>query len=237
MSARARCTDWLARTAGKSTLMPDLTVAENLFLGLPDAKRPRLADLNSWATGLLARWSDDVAINVRDHVATLNPEQKFIVEIVKALGCEPKVLVLDEPTEHLVADDVARLFARIRELTKSGAAVVYISHRIREVQQIADRLTVLRDGEGQGTFDAKTLSEDQIVALIVGEALDRTFPAKSAACGDELLSVQGLTGPGFTEVTLAVRAGEILAWRALKATGSANSCAHSPDLRHRVERS
>jgi ribose transport system ATP-binding protein len=209
----------LAIVRQEPALMPDLTVAENLFLGLPEAKRPRLADLNGWAANLMSRWSDDVAINVRDHVATLNPEQRFIVEIVKALSCEPKVLVLDEPTEHLVADDVARLFTRIRELTKLGTAVVYISHRIREVQQIADRLTVLRDGEGQGTYDAKSLSEDQIVALIVGEALDRTFPAKSPSLGDELLSVQDLTGPGFTDITFAVRAGEILGFAGIDGNG------------------
>ncbi len=108
----------------------------------------------------------------------LNPEQRFIVEIVKALECDPKVLVLDEPTEHLASDDVERLFGRVREVAARGAAVVYISHRIREVQAISDRLTVLRDGEGQGTFDATELDEDQIVSLIVGGDLDQTFPAK-----------------------------------------------------------
>lgn len=142
----------LAIVRQEPALMPDLSVAENLYLGMPHALRPPLGGLNAWARELLKHWSDDVAIDPRDHVSTLNPEQRFIVEIVKALECKPKVLVLDEPTEHLAAEDVERLFERVRAVTARGASVVYISHRIREVQQISDRLTVLRDGEGQGTF-------------------------------------------------------------------------------------
>lgn len=209
----------LAIVRQEPALMPDLSVAENLYLGMPSNKRPPLSDLVAWATRLIGRWSDDVAINVRDHVATLNPEERFIVEIVKALACEPKVLVLDEPTEHLVADDVKRLFVRIREITAKGAAVVYISHRIREVQAIADRLTVLRDGEGQGTYDAKTLDEDQIVALIVGQELDRTFPDKAETLGREQLKVRNLSGSGFTDVHFTLRAGEILGFAGIDGNG------------------
>lgn len=209
----------LAIVRQEPALMPDLSVAENLYLGLPAQKRPALSELTVWASRLIARWSDDVAINVRDHVATLNPEERFIVEIVKALACEPKVLVLDEPTEHLVADDVQRLFVRIRDITAKGASVVYISHRIREVQTIADRLTVLRDGEGQGTYDAKTLDEDQIVSLIVGQDLDRTFPDKATTIGRERLKVRGLTGSGFSDVNFSVREGEILGFAGIDGNG------------------
>lgn len=169
---------------------------------------------------MLKHWSDDVAINPRDHVMTLNPEQRFIVEIVKALESGPKVLVLDEPTEHLATEDVERLFERIRKVTARGAAVVYISHRIREVQAIADRLTVLRDGEGQGTFDARTLSEDQIVSLIVGGDLDQTFPDKAGSGRREtILAVQDFSGPGFSRVNMQVRAGEILGLAGIDANG------------------
>lgn len=209
----------LAIVRQEPALMPDLSVAENLYLGQPAHKRPPLSELNAWAARLIGRWSDDVAINVRDHVTTLNPEERFIVEIVKALACEPKVLVLDEPTEHLVADDVKRLFVRIREITAKGAAVVYISHRIREVQAIADRLTVLRDGEGQGTYDAKTLDEDQIVSLIVGQDLDRTFPDKAASVGRNQLVVRDLSGSGFTDINFSVREGEILGFAGIDGNG------------------
>lgn len=201
-------------------LMPDLSVAENLFLGLPESRRPGLSDLNSWARGLLQRWSANVSIDVRSQIAMLNPEQRFIVEIVKALACEPKILVLDEPTEHLATEDVDRLFQRIREVTARGAAVVYISHRIREVQAIADRLTVLRDGESQGTYDASHLSEDEIVSLIVGTSLDRTFPPKAGGNEESVvLEAANLSGPGFSNVSLKVRSGEILGLAGIDANG------------------
>ncbi|MGO4317855.1 ATP-binding cassette domain-containing protein [Agrobacterium sp. MCAB5] len=210
----------LAIVRQEPSLMPDLTVAENLYLGLPASKRPPLSSTVRWASQLLRHWSSDVTIDVRDHVATLNPEHRFIVEIVKALACEPNVLVLDEPTEHLAAEDVSRLFGRIREVTARGAAVIYISHRIREVQAIADRVTVLRDGEGQGTFDAKTLSEDKIVSLIVGTSLDRAFPEKAGLrIGEPIFDVQNFSGHGFSNVSLNVRRGEILGLAGIDANG------------------
>lgn len=210
----------LAIVRQEPALMPDLSVAENLYLGMPRMHRPSLSGLNDWVRDLLKRWSDDVAIAPQDQVVTLNPEQRFIVEIVKALACEPKVLVLDEPTEHLAAEDVERLFARVRDVTARGTAVIYISHRIREVQKISDRLTVLRDGEGQGTFEARGLSEDQIVSLIVGGELDRTFPAKAVDDDREtVLSTRDFSGPGFSHVDLDVRAGEILGLAGIDANG------------------
>ena len=168
----------LAIVRQEPALMPDLSVAENLYLGVPAEQRPSLMRTKEWAQQLLRQWSDDVAIDVNERVLSLNPEQRFIVEIVKALAAEPKVLVLDEPTEHLLAEDVDRLFERIRKVTASGCSVVYISHRIREVQEIANRLTVLRDGQGQGTYDAAGLSEQQIVELIVVARSTVNFPPR-----------------------------------------------------------
>lgn len=210
----------LAIVRQEPALMPDLSVAENLYLGLPLSRRPALKGLNDWARKLLQHWSSDVSIDPSDHITTLNPEQRFIVEIVKALECEPKVLVLDEPTEHLTSEDVQRLFKRVREVTARGASVVYISHRIREVQAIADRLTVLRDGEGQGTYEASSLDEDQIVSLIVGGDLDQTFPEKAKHSNSSIvLSTKGFSGPGFSDVNLEVRAGEILGLAGIDANG------------------
>lgn len=191
-------------------LMPDLTVAENLYLGVRESARPAISELFRWSTQILRTWNENVTIKPSDRVDTLNPEQRFIVEIVKALAGEPKILILDEPTEHLAAEDVERLFARIKEVTARNAAVVYISHRIREVQHVAERLTVLRDGQSQGTYEARSLSEDDIIQLIVGSDLEREFPEKSAHFEGEVLSVRGLAGKGFQDVTLSVRRGEIL---------------------------
>jgi ribose transport system ATP-binding protein len=210
----------LAIVRQEPALMADLTVAENMYLGVPKRLRPPTSQLRSWSRSLLTRWSDDVPIDPGDRVNSLGPEQRFIIEIVKALAAEPAVLVLDEPTEHLLAEDVERLFIRIRELTARGAAVIYISHRIREVQQISQRLTVLRNGQGQGTYDVGKLSEQEIVELIVGGELEREFPPKSDAVdGRVVLDVEGLKGPGFSSIAFQVRKGEILGFAGIDGNG------------------
>jgi ribose transport system ATP-binding protein len=210
----------LAIVRQEPALMPDLTVAENLYLGVPAEQRPSLMSTSEWAQQLLCQWSENVAIDANERVLSLTPEQRFIVEIVKALSAKPKVLVLDEPTEHLLAEDVDRLFERIRGVTASGCSVVYISHRIREVQKIANRITVLRDGQGQGTYDAERLSEQQIVELIVGGALDREFPAKAGnGSTSPVLDVVSLGGAGFTDVSVRVRQGEIVGLAGIDGNG------------------
>ena len=114
---------------------------------------------------LLRKWNGDIDIDVTYRVDQMNSERRFVIEIVKALAIEPRILILDEPTEHLLSEDVSRLFERIREVAANGAGVVYISHRIRELQEISDRITVLRDGRVQGTFDKGALTESRIVSL------------------------------------------------------------------------
>ena len=211
----------LAIVRQEPALMPDLSVAENIYLGAPRAKRPPLGEVNAWAQTLLQQWRQDVAIAPGDRVVTLNPESRFIVEIVKALAGQPKVLVLDEPTEHLQAEDVERLFRQIHEITNGGASVVYISHRIREVQQIADRITVLRDGQGQGTYDVATLTEQKIVELIVGAELTKEFPAKSRDNCERpvILRTEDLCGRGFSDVSIVARKGEIVGLAGIDGNG------------------
>lgn len=211
----------LAIVRQEPALMPDLTVAENLYLGVPKKLRPKKASLNDWARDLMRTWHRDIKISGADRVASLNPEQRFIVEIVKALAAQPKVLVLDEPTEHLGAEDVERLFAKIRTLVARQCAVIYISHRIREVQFIAERLTVLRDGQSQGTYDASKLTEQDIVELIVGGTLDREFPPKASgnASRSTVLEVAQLEGKGFAKVSMALRRGEIVGLAGIDGNG------------------
>src|ERR1700682_251785 len=202
----------LAIVRQEPALMPDLTVAENLYLGVPEAKRPPISKLNDWALKLLKRWNEDIAIDVTYRVDQMNSEQRFIIEIVKALAVEPRVLILDEPTEHLLSEDVSRLFERIRDVAAKGAGVVYISHRIREVQEISDRITVLRDGRVQGTFDKSGLTEHQIVELIIGNSAESEYPpsANSPRGGPSSLSVRSYSGKGFDNVSIEVSAGEIV---------------------------
>ncbi len=211
----------LAIVRQQPALMPDLTVGENFFLGVPRSLRPGNGRIAAWARQRLTSWDDSISIDPRGRVASLVPEEKFIVEISKALAQSPNVLVLDEPTEHLSTEDVQRLFTRIRQLKASGCAVVYISHRIHEVRQIADRITVLRDGQTQGTQPAEELDEAQIVNMIVGRALSSTFPNKSVRPAESpvVLQVEHLSGSGFRDVCLAVRQGEVVGLAGIEGNG------------------
>lgn len=202
----------LAIVRQEPALMPDLSVAENIYLGVTAERRPRLSDMNAWAQKLLRQWDPDTDIEATQRVDLMNAQQRFIIEVVKALAGEPTVLVLDEPTEHMMSADVGRLFDRIRALTQKGVGVVYISHRIREVRSIADRVTVLREGQSQGTFNMDSLTEKDIVKLIVGKAMDHEFPGKQQlrASQQPRLIVMGLSGEGFSDVSLSVHPGEIL---------------------------
>ncbi len=211
----------LAIVRQNPALLPDLTVAENMAIGVGQTTRRGLKDAVVWAQEHLEPWQ--MTIDARARVSTLSVEQRFVVEIVKALALKPNVLILDEPTEHLNKDEVERLFRRVREVVAGQAAVVYISHRIPEVKAISDRITVLRDGKVRGTFEAADVSEHQIIELVVGRALDTVFPEKgsvSGAIGDaEVLVINGLTGSHFSDISFSVRAGEMVGIAGVQGNG------------------
>jgi ribose transport system ATP-binding protein len=227
----------LAIVRQEPALVPSLTVAENLWLAIGSQHRPtQPLAIRHWAESCLARWSAGHRIDPSARVATLTPEQRFVVEIAKALAQDPKVLLLDEPTEHLDAQGVDLLFDSVRALAAEGCAVVYISHRIREVRRLVDRVTVLRDGLDQGTYEIDEVTEAQIVDLIVGRSLDATFPPKargraatppgpsprSPAGRDEdgpMLELSSYQAPRCAALDLAVARGEIVGLAGIDGNG------------------
>ncbi|WP_138998857.1 ATP-binding cassette domain-containing protein [Rhodococcus zopfii] len=211
----------LAIVRQEPALLPDLTVAENLYLGVPAHCRPAPTAIATWAQTVLRAWGESMDIEPGTRVASLVPRQRFVVEICRALAQKPTVLVLDEPSEHLVGDDVETLFSHVRALATAGTAVVYISHRIHEVKALSDRITVLRSGRTQGTHEATTLSEDDIVALIIGRELDALFPPKASAdaLGPIGLSLDKFTTAHVAPVTLEARAGEIIGLAGIEGNG------------------
>jgi ribose transport system ATP-binding protein len=200
-------------------LLPDLTVAENMAIGAGRTAGGQLKHAPRWAQQHLDPWQ--MGVDARARVSDLSVEQRFIVEIAKALALKPRVLILDEPTEHLNSEEVQRLFRRVRELAATGTAVVYISHRIPEVKEIADRVTVLRDGAVRGTFEASGVTETQIIELVIGRALDTVFPSKSTvdASAPATLVVTDLSGPHFQGITLSVKPGEIVGLAGVQGNG------------------
>lgn len=200
-------------------LIPDLSVAENLLLVTPRSEWPSRKELPHWVSQRLQAIGVDIAPFKR--VVDLTVEERHLLEIAKALAARPSVLILDEPTEPLVSDEVERLFATVRSLAESGTAVIYISHRIPDVMQIADRITVLRDGMTRGTFRTSSVSEKEVLERIVGRALESTFPAKrdGALIGEDVLGVNDASGHGFSDVSLSVRMGEIFGLAGVSGNG------------------
>jgi ribose transport system ATP-binding protein len=188
----------------------DLSVAENLFLAAPAAERPRYARMTEWAEETLAPF--DLGIPVAAATASLSLAERQLLEVVKSLLARPKVLLLDEPTTALGPDAVERFHSLVLEQAQAGVAIVYVSHRLPEVLSVADRVTVLRDGVGHGTFPAASVSEESLVALMIGRPLEVAFPERRTAGDDAdvVLTVDGLRGERFGPIELAVRKGEIV---------------------------
>jgi ribose transport system ATP-binding protein len=203
-----------------ATVIDDLSVAENLLFSLPPDRRPARSGAAEWARTQLAAVGADIAPGTRAGELTI--AQRQLVEIARALALESKVLVLDEPTESLTEAESARLFEQVEQLRDAGAAVVYISHRFPEVRRIASRITVLRDGEIRGTFDADAVTEQDVLQLIVGREVSGIFPDKLAAplaADAPLLAARQLTGPRFTAVDLELRPGEIVGLAGVEGNG------------------
>jgi ribose transport system ATP-binding protein len=192
-------------------LPPDLTVQECLALVAPGFIG---AEGRQRTAALLARIATPtLCADPRQLVAELNIAQRHVVEIARALASDPQVIIFDEPTEPFTEDDILQLFRLITELKAEGKAVIYISHRLQDVMQIADRISVLRDGQLVDDRDAKDFSPDQIVELIVGQPLDQTFPHKSSGVDTArgpVADIKSLHGRGFSDVSLRVHSGEIV---------------------------
>lgn len=155
-------------------LAEDLTVVENMLLSMPRKLRPSYSKAPAWAREALATIGAE-KIDVSSRISELTAAETQLVEIAKALALDPKVLILDEPTAALESEEVDHLFQQVRAIRERGTAIVYISHRIPEVEAIADRLTVLRDGATRGTFGVTEVDEAKILELIAGRELEAVF--------------------------------------------------------------
>jgi len=190
-------------------VLPDLTVLENLQVALPGAV---FAD--DPPEDVARRLLDAVGLSVdlRDRVETLTVAQRHLLEIAKAFAIGPRVLILDEPTAPLGQASVDLVFSRVRRAVADGVAVVYITHRLAEVRELAHRVTVLRDGRLRGESAVSEIADDALLALIVGRELDSTFPPKHVARPDEavVFEVAGLTCDGCHDVSLTATAGQII---------------------------
>ena len=203
-------------------LFPELSVAENLFVG---RKRPRTGwgGLEWGAMRVEARKRLEalgVSLDASSAVKRLSAAEQQIVAIARALVGEARAVIMDEPTSSLTGREVRQLFSIIGDLTAADVGVVYISHRLEEIFEISDRITVLRDGHHIKTAPASELDAEELVRLMVGRPLNELFTRSESSPGETVLEVRGLTRKGeFEGVDLALRRGEILGLAGLVGAG------------------
>jgi rhamnose transport system ATP-binding protein len=204
------------------TLFPDLDVAENIFMGhqplRPHTRRINWRRMYEEAAKLLR--SLGVSLDPRTRVRGLSFADQQMVEIAKALSITPQVLIMDEPTSALTLREVAELFRITRQLRDAGTAVVFISHRLEEAFELADRITVLRDGHYVGTRAVREVTSHEVIQMMVGRTLEDMYPKEEVQRGEVMLRVNGLTKEGqFYDVSLELHRGEILGLAGLVGAG------------------
>lgn len=219
------------------SLVPNMCIAENMF-----AHRQPVGALN------LIKWNDlyaraaqylrlfDMTVNPATPVRHLSVAQRQVVEILKALSQEPRVVILDEPTSSLTAIETNLLFDNIRRLKAQGVAFIYISHHLSEIFQIADRVTVMRDGKYVQTLNVAEATEDLLIRRMVGRELKNVYGQRAAPVGDPYFRIeQASRSPDFHDISFHLRRGEILGLAGLVGAGRtqlARALAGLEPLRH-----
>jgi ABC-type sugar transport system ATPase subunit len=201
-------------------LVPELTVRDNIFLGQEGGtlRWIQARSEHQRARQLFERLG--VPLDPEAICGSLTVAQQQIVEIAKALSQDARIIVMDEPSAALTLKEVNSLFAIIRELKSEGIGIIYISHRLDEIFQIADRVTVMRDGEHVGTEHVETLTRERMIEMMVGRSIDDEFPKERATIGDDRLVVRNLCrGRAVKDVSLSVRRGEVLGLTGLVGAG------------------
>ncbi len=203
-------------------LVPYLNAAENIYLGRePRAAIPGFVDFKTMyreAQQVIDRLG--VPLDVRAPVNRLSVAQQQMVEIAKATSRRSKIIVMDEPSATLTEHELKSLFSLIRQLKSEGVAIIYISHRLEEIFEIADRVTVLRDGKHIATRDVAELTREDIIKMMVGRELTQMIPKVPAPLGDNVLEVRRLNRKGLLhDISLTVRKGEVVGLAGLVGAG------------------
>jgi rhamnose transport system ATP-binding protein len=203
-------------------LFPHLSVAENLAIGLESGGPWRKIDWRARhqrANELLAHTG--ARLEPGRLVSELSMPEQQLVEIAKAIGSEAKILIMDEPTASLSEREVTHVLEVIRNLRSRGVGIIYISHRLEEVSALADRITVLRDGESVATLPAGEVDRSAMIRMMVGRELSSVFPKRAVSLGDITLEVRNLGNGarGLRDISLSVRRGEILGIAGLVGSG------------------
>jgi ABC-type sugar transport system ATPase subunit len=205
------------------SMIPHITVAENILIGQMPTRR-----LKWWVNWNLAyRKAEEIlngigftGINVRTTLSRLSVSQQQMVEIAKAVAEKPRILILDEPSAVLSRQELKRLFGLIQMLKEQSTLILYISHRLDEIFEVADRITVLKDGQLVGTIRSKEVNENQLIKMMVGRDLKEIYPLRRSKPDEEIFSVRGLSQEdSFSNISFSLARGEILGLFGLVGSG------------------
>lgn len=203
------------------TLVPQLSAPANIFLGKEPTTPMGLLDLEAMkrdARGLLDGLG--VAVDLEAEVGALGIAEQQMIEVAKALSENARILVMDEPTSALTSSEIDQLFAAMTRLLERGVGIIYISHRMNEVERVGTRVSVLRDGRKIGTYRTGDVSIDELIRLMVGRPVGDHFPRRRAPPGVEVLRVSGLSRRGVLhDIAFSVRRGEIVGISGLLGAG------------------
>ena len=202
------------------TSYPDLTVAENIFMGHEIVKNGMIQwrEMNKQATALLTQLDAD--FKSTDEMGALSVAQQQMVEIAKALSTNAKIIILDEPTAALTKNESEKLYRIVDKLKENQVSIIFISHRFEDMYRLASRVTVFRDSQYIGTYDVDGITNADLIKAMVGREISDLFPKPDVQLGDEVLRVEGLSRTGFyKDVSFSVRAGEIVGLTGLVGAG------------------
>jgi len=201
-------------------LVPNMNAVENIFLGREIIRNGvvRFPLMKKKAREILD--SLDVEVNLDVPVSKLSVAHQQMVEIAKSLSMDATLMVMDEPTASLTTHEIESLYKTIRRLKSKGVTIIYISHHLDEVFEIADRVTVLKDGECMGTKDVESIDEQTLIRMMVGRALEEIYPPKAEKVGEKIMEIRGLTRKGvINDIYLDIYEGEILGVAGLVGSG------------------
>ena len=204
------------------SIFPNTSVYENIFLDKKDYMN-RFGKINK------KKMKEDAvkvineigsSIDVNKFASTLNVHEQQVVEIAKAVSSKSDILIMDEPTAALPENEVKNLYKIIELLKKQGVAIIYVSHRMKEIEEICDRVTVLRNGENVGVLEMNQASIKDIVRLMIGKSISDYYPHSEHDISEKMFEVKGLSGKGFHDINFHLKKGEILGIYGLAGAGS-----------------
>ncbi len=198
-------------------LVTPMTVAENMFMGRKMGKIYSKRHLNKLAQEIFDEYGFQLDPAMR--VERLSPANQQMVEIARAISNNAKIMIMDEPTAPLAAAEVDLLFSVIAKLKAKGVTVIYISHRMDEVFQVTERITVLRDGQYVTTINTADTNRQQLVNLMVGRELNENFPTRKSPVGEVMLEAKNLTGNSVENISFQLHKGEVLGFAGLVGSG------------------